>query len=310
MTEIIRREPSQCDEGCVRFERSIRLGWSDTACQEGAIFSSCVSKQRVVLQCCLTKRDTGFLQDWLKSRLRLPLVIRGASQVGKTLLDVSLAHGFQNTPARRGVPPWSELSPQIRIIPFFLVPLTMHAVGKAAFEMINEIRRQFREISGFLEGTAKPDTTRCVDIATTPALKKMVLPGVIAVAAPPVVGFLKSAEALGGMLAGALLGCVLLALSLGQRQEVRREGPSRRQGIRHPHRDRGRRHRRRPLQGHLWTLDEHPHQCDGDRESAYRAAALSRGSAGPRTGCTPRRDDEAARECGGRKRPSTGPPTN
>ena len=99
-------------------------------------------------------------------------------------------------------------------IPFFLAALTMEAVGKAAFEMINEIRRQFREISGLLEGTAKPDTARCVDIATTAALKKMVLPGVIAVAAPPVVGLLMSAEALGGMLAGALLGCVLLALTM------------------------------------------------------------------------------------------------
>ena len=132
----------------MRFERSIRLGWTDPACQEGAIFSSCLSKQRVVLQCSLTKRDfSGFLQDWLKSRLRLPLVIRGTSQVGKIPRDVSLVHGLRNTPAGRGVPPWSELSPQIRIIPFFLVPLTMGAVGKAAFEMTNEIRRQFGEIN-------------------------------------------------------------------------------------------------------------------------------------------------------------------
>ncbi len=99
-------------------------------------------------------------------------------------------------------------------IPFFLGALTMEAVGKAAFEMIHEIRRQFREIPGLLEGNAKPDTARCVDIATTAALKKMVLPGVIAVAMPAVVGFLMSAEALGGMLAGALLGCVLLALMM------------------------------------------------------------------------------------------------
>ena len=100
------------------------------------------------------------------------------------------------------------------IIPFMIASLTMEAVGKAAFEMINEIRRQFREIPGLLEGTGKPDTARCVDIATTAALKKMVLPGVIAVAAPPIVGFGMSPEALGGMLAGALLGCVLLALTM------------------------------------------------------------------------------------------------
>jgi K(+)-stimulated pyrophosphate-energized sodium pump len=90
----------------------------------------------------------------------------------------------------------------------------MTAVGDAAFEMINEIRRQFREIPGLLEGTAKPDTARCVDIATNAAIKKMVLPGVIAVFAPPIVGFGISPEALGGMLAGGLLGCVLLALTM------------------------------------------------------------------------------------------------
>ena len=127
---------------------------------------------------------------------------------------MSLVHGLRNTPAGRGVPPWSEPSPQIRIIPLFLVPLTMHAVGKAAFDTINGTHRQFGEISWLLEGTAKPDTERCIEIATTAALKKMVLPGVIAVAAPPVVGLLMSAEALGGMLAGALLGCVLLALTM------------------------------------------------------------------------------------------------
>jgi K(+)-stimulated pyrophosphate-energized sodium pump len=100
------------------------------------------------------------------------------------------------------------------LIPFFIGALTMTAVGDAAFEMITEIRRQFREIPGLLEGTAKPDTARCVDIATNAAIKKMVLPGVIAVAAPPVVGFGISAEALGGMLGGGLLGCVLLALTM------------------------------------------------------------------------------------------------
>jgi len=100
------------------------------------------------------------------------------------------------------------------VIPFFIGSLTMTAVGDAAFEMINEIRRQFREIPGLLEGTAKPDTARCVDIATNAAIKKMVLPGVIAVLAPPVVGFGIGPEALGGMLGGGLLGCVLLALTM------------------------------------------------------------------------------------------------
>jgi K(+)-stimulated pyrophosphate-energized sodium pump len=100
------------------------------------------------------------------------------------------------------------------ILPFLIGSMTMEAVGDAAFDMINEIRRQFREIPGLLEGKAKPDTARCIDIATTAALKKMVPPGVVAVAAPWVVGLGLGPEALGGLLAGALLGCVLLALTM------------------------------------------------------------------------------------------------
>ncbi len=100
------------------------------------------------------------------------------------------------------------------IIPYLIASITMTAVGDAAFEMIKEIRRQFREIEGLLEGKAEPDTARCVDIATTAALKKMIIPGVIAVSAPPLVGFLIGAEALGGMLSGALLSCVLMALMM------------------------------------------------------------------------------------------------
>ena len=99
-------------------------------------------------------------------------------------------------------------------IPFLISAITMTAVGDAAFEMINEIRRQFREIDGLLEGKAEPDTAKCIDIATTAALKKMILPGVIAVSAPILVGFLISPQALGGMLGGALLGCVLMALMM------------------------------------------------------------------------------------------------
>ena len=99
-------------------------------------------------------------------------------------------------------------------IPFLISSITMTAVGDAAFDMINEIRRQFREIPGLMEGTAEPDNAKCVDIATSAALRRMILPGVIAVAAPPVVGFTLGAEAVGGMLAGALLGCVLMALMM------------------------------------------------------------------------------------------------
>ena len=99
-------------------------------------------------------------------------------------------------------------------IPFLIASITMTAVGEAAFDMINEIRRQFREIPGLLEGNAEPDTARCVDIATTAALKRMVVPGAIAVLAPVVVGFGLGATSLGGMLAGGLLGCVLMALMM------------------------------------------------------------------------------------------------
>ncbi len=97
-------------------------------------------------------------------------------------------------------------------IPFLIASITMTAVGDAAFEMINEIRRQFKEIPGLIEGNAEPDTAKCVDIATSAALKKMLLPGIIAVSAPPLVGIGIGAEALGGMLAGGLLVCVLMAL--------------------------------------------------------------------------------------------------
>jgi len=99
-------------------------------------------------------------------------------------------------------------------IPLLIASLTMTAVGDAAFDMINEIRRQFREIPGLMEGTAQPDTAKCVDIATTAALKRMLPPGIIAVAAPPVVGLLIGPETLGGMLGGALLGCVTMALMM------------------------------------------------------------------------------------------------
>ena len=100
------------------------------------------------------------------------------------------------------------------IFPFLVSSITMKAVGSAAFDMIHEIRRQFREIPGLMEGKAEPDSDRCVDIATQAALKRMILPGILAVAAPVVVGLSLGATTLGGMLAGALLGCVLMALTM------------------------------------------------------------------------------------------------
>ena len=100
------------------------------------------------------------------------------------------------------------------MIPFLVGSLTITAVGDAAFEMITEIRRQFKEIPGLLEGTAKPDNSRCVEIATTAALKKMILPGAIAIFSPVIIGFGFGAEMLGGLLGGSLLSCVLLALTM------------------------------------------------------------------------------------------------
>jgi K(+)-stimulated pyrophosphate-energized sodium pump len=98
------------------------------------------------------------------------------------------------------------------IFPFLVSAMTMTAVGDAAGDMIKEIRRQFKEIPGLMEGTAKPDNGRCIEIATEAALKRMVAPGALAVLAPVVVGFLLGPKALGGMLGGALICCVMMAL--------------------------------------------------------------------------------------------------
>ena len=98
------------------------------------------------------------------------------------------------------------------ILPFFISAQTMTAVGRAAEGMVQEVRRQFREIPGLMEGTGRPDSARCVDISTRAALREMIVPGVVAVAAPIAVGKLFGVETLGGMLAGATLVGVMLAL--------------------------------------------------------------------------------------------------
>jgi len=97
-------------------------------------------------------------------------------------------------------------------LPFLVCAFTMDAVGKAAFEMIAEVRRQFREIPGIMEGTGRPDYARCVDISTKAAIREMVLPGVFAVGTPLLVGFLLGAKALAGFLAGATAAGVLMAI--------------------------------------------------------------------------------------------------
>jgi len=100
------------------------------------------------------------------------------------------------------------------MLPFLFSAMTMEAVGKAAFEMIEEVRRQFKEIPGIMEGTAKPDYATCVDISTAAALREMILPGVIAVVAPIITGILLGKDAVGGLLAGALVAGVLMAIMM------------------------------------------------------------------------------------------------
>lgn len=98
------------------------------------------------------------------------------------------------------------------MLPFLFSAFTMSSVGKAANKMIEEVRRQFREKPGILKGTDKPDYTKCVSISTNAALKEMILPGVMAVVAPLLVGFLLGVESLGGLLAGALVSGVMMAI--------------------------------------------------------------------------------------------------
>ncbi|MFH1437886.1 MAG: sodium-translocating pyrophosphatase [Pseudomonadota bacterium] len=100
------------------------------------------------------------------------------------------------------------------LMPFLLSAIAMRAVGDAAMEMVQEIRRQFKEIAGLMEGTAEPDSEKCVEISTKAALRRMILPGVSAVVTPIVVGILLGPNALGGFLAGATLSGVTLALMM------------------------------------------------------------------------------------------------
>ncbi len=98
------------------------------------------------------------------------------------------------------------------MLPFFIAALTMTAVGKAAQGMVEEVRRQFRENPGIMDGTSKPDSARCVAISTDAALREMILPGVTAIVSPVLVGYFLGVEALGGFLAGATVTGVLMAL--------------------------------------------------------------------------------------------------
>ena len=100
------------------------------------------------------------------------------------------------------------------MLPFIFSALTMKAVGRAAYSIVDEVRRQFREIPGLMEGTARPDYARCVDIATTGALKEMIIPGLMAVIVPIATGFILGKEALGGLLMGAVASGFMLAIMM------------------------------------------------------------------------------------------------
>jgi len=100
------------------------------------------------------------------------------------------------------------------MMPYLFSSLALRAVGRAAFRMVEEVRRQFREITGLMEGKAKPDYARCVDISTRGALSQMILPGVLAVIVPLIVGIVLGKEALGGLLAGAIVSGLMLAVMM------------------------------------------------------------------------------------------------
>lgn len=149
----------------------------------------------------------------------------GSAALTALALFAAFAQAVNTSLSAKGLPPLEIKVTDPRVVvglfvggifPFFIAAMTMTAVGRAAGKMVDEIRRQFREIPGLLAGNpdAKPDTAKCVDISTTAALKEMILPGLIAVMAPVVVGFWIGPAALGGMLAGATVSGVLLALMM------------------------------------------------------------------------------------------------
>lgn len=128
---------------------------------------------------------------------------------------------FVSYTAAVGIDSISILKPEVIVgmfiggmLPFLFSAITMEAVGNAAFDMIEEVRRQFKEKPGIMQGTEKPDYAKCVDISTTASLKQMIVPGLLAVLSPLAIGLLLGTEALGGLLGGSLVSGVLMAVMM------------------------------------------------------------------------------------------------
>ena len=154
------------------------------------------------------------------------------------------------------------------VLPALFTAMTMKSVGAAAFKMIEEVRRQFRDDAGIMEGTSDPDYAQCVAISTQAAIKEMVAPGVLIMGAPLVTGFLFGIQATAGLLAGSLVAGGVLAISasnswrrLGQCQEIYRSRQSRWQGHRESQGGGSWRYGGRSPEGHLRPIAEHPDQA-------------------------------------------------
>ncbi len=172
------------------------------------------------------------------------------------------------------------------MIPFIFSALCIQAVGSAAMDMVQEVRRQFREIPGIMEYKAKPEYEKCVAISTKASLREMMMPGAIALITPVLVGFTLGPEVLGGLLAGVTVSGVLMGIFQSNaggawdnakksfekgvviNGEMVYKGSEAAQSVGY------RRHRRRSVQGYVRPVDEHPHQADVDREFGHRSVYL------------------------------------